>query len=64
MKRDALTPKETELLALIREHRRMVIPTVRELATLANVKSPATIQQRLTALRRKGWLPYIGNVVE
>lgn len=56
MVKEKLTPKEKELLVIIRENRRVTIPSVRELARLASVNSPATIQERLQALRRKGWL--------
>jgi SOS-response transcriptional repressor LexA len=56
MKREVLTEKEKQLLDVMRKHRRLQYPSVRELAKLMSVRSPATIHHQLVALRAKGWI--------
>ena len=56
MKLPPLTPKEKELLHVIRANQHVAIPSVRELARLMGGRASSTVHQHLISLRRKGYL--------
>jgi repressor LexA len=49
-----LTARQEEVLAFIRDNAALYGPTVREIATAFNIKSPNGVICHLTALERKG----------
>ena len=51
-----LTPRERELLRVIEDNRRLMMPPVRLLCELMGVSSPGTISHLLKRLRAKGYL--------
>lgn len=55
-----LTDKQFEVLIYIKEfiNRRGFSPTVREIAKLINVSSPATVHTHLKNLVKKGYISY------
>lgn len=56
-----MTKKQEELYAAIKEFikKNGYSPTVRELGTITNVKSPATTYGKLIILKRKGYITYV-----